>query len=76
MNHEHVWFDRPNFQEQVHDSFPTTIHANRLDARVIECPKIYLCQRDISSGRDIVDEALQRFLVDDDLLHCCTQLEG
>lgn len=67
-------FNNPNFQEQVHNFFLATIHANRFDACAIKCPKIDPRQGDIGSGRDLVDETPQRFLVDDDLFHCCMWL--
>ena len=75
-NHEQVWFNGPNFQEQVHDPFPAAIHSDRFDARVIKRPKIDSRQGDIRSGRDLIDETFQRFLVDDDLFHCRTWLGG
>jgi len=69
-NHEQVRFDSPNFQKHIHNSFLATIYANRFGVCAVEYPEIDLRQGDVGSGRDLVDETLQRSLVDDDLFHC------
>ena len=70
-NDEQVRPNSPNSQEEIHDSFLAAINTNRLDVCEVEGPKIDLCQGDVGSGRDLVYETLQRFLVDDDLFHWC-----
>ena len=69
-NHEQVRLDSPNFQKHIHNSFLATIYTNRFGVCAIEYPEIDLRQGDVGPRRDLVDETLQRCLVDDDLFHC------